>query len=64
MNKTLYGMYVESVKKSDEYPIGRKFEVRALPNNRQCLWKDYMYYIPFPDTEAYKLKNFVNWTWK
>ena len=64
MSKTLYGMYVESIKKSDEYPIGRKFEVRPIPNNRQCVWKDYMYYIPFPDSEAYKLKNFVNWTWK
>ena len=64
MSKTLYGMYVESIKKSGEYPIGRKFEVRPIPNNRQCVWKDYMYYLPFPDTEAYKLKNFVNWTWK
>ncbi len=64
MSRTLYGMYVESVTKSDEYPIGRKFEVRAIPDNRQCVWKDYMYYIPFPDSEAYKLKNFVNWTWK
>ncbi len=64
MSGTLYGMYVESVTKSTEYPIGRKFEVRPLPNNRQCVWKDYMYYLPFPDTEAYKLKNFVNWTWK
>ena len=64
MSKTLYGMYVESIKKSDEYPLGRKFEVRAIPNNRQCVWKDYMYYLPFPDSEAYKLKNFVNWTWK
>ena len=64
MSGTLYGMYVESVAKSAEYPIGRKFEVRPLPNNRQCVWKDYMYYLPFPDTEAYKLKNFVNWTWK
>ena len=64
MGKTLYGMYVESIKKSAEYPIGRKFEVRPLPNNRQCVWKDYMYYLPFPDSEAYKLKNFVNWTWK
>ncbi len=64
MNRTLYGMYVESVTKSSEYPIGRKFEVRAIPDNRQCVWRDYMYYIPFPDSEAYKLKNFVNWTWK
>jgi len=64
MGKTLYGMYVESIKKSAEYPIGRKFEVRPIPNNRQCVWKDYMYYLPFPDSEAYKLKNFVNWTWK
>lgn len=60
MSSTLYGMYVESVTKSEEYPAGRKYERRPLPSNRQCVWKDYMYVIPFPDSEAYKMKNFVN----
>lgn len=60
MNSTLYGMYIESIAKSADYPVGRKYERRPLPNNRQCLWKDYMYVIPFPDSEAYKMKNFVN----
>lgn len=63
LNQTLYGMYIESIDKSAEYPVGRKYEVRPLPDNRQGVWKDYMYYLPFPDTEAYKMKNFVNWTW-
>ena len=64
MSQTLYGIYVESVTPSAEYPIGRKFERRALPDNRQSIWKDYMYYFPFPDSEMYKLKNFVNNEWK
>ena len=63
LNQTLYGMYIESIDNSAEYPLGRKYEVRPLPDNRQGVWKDYMYYLPFPDTEAYKMKNFVNWTW-
>ena len=64
MSKTLYGIYIESVPVSEEHPIGRKFERRPLPNNRQSTWKDYMYYFPFPDSEMYKLKNFVNYEWK
>lgn len=60
MTQTLYGMYVEKVPVSEQYPLGRKFERRPLPENRQSTWKDCMYYFPFPDSEAYKLRNFVN----
>ncbi|MDY3783680.1 MAG: RagB/SusD family nutrient uptake outer membrane protein [Candidatus Cryptobacteroides sp.] len=60
MTKTLMGMYVEKVPVSAEYPLGRKFERRAIPSNRQSTWKDAMYYIPFPVEEANKMKNFVN----
>lgn len=60
MSQTLYGMYVTKVPVSVEYPAGRKYERRAIPQNRQSIWKDCMYYIPFPDKEAYKMKNFVN----
>ena len=60
MSQTLYGMYVTKVPVSAEYPAGRKYERRAIPQNRQSMWKDCMYYIPFPDKEAYKMKNFVN----
>lgn len=60
MTQTLMGMYVEKVPVSEEYPIGRRFERRAIPSNRQSTWKDAMYYLPFPVEETNKMKNFVN----
>ena len=56
----LYGMYIESCPVSEEHPAGRIYERRQLASNRQGIWKDCMYYLPFPDSEAQKLKNFVN----
>ena len=64
MNQVLYGMKVEIVPTSSAYPNGRKYTRTALPSNRQCRWADYMYFLPFPDKEAYTMKNFENWTWK
>ena len=64
MGTVLYGMHVEKTDKSEKYPEGRIYTRKPLPNNRQCVWKDYMYYIPFPDSEAFKMQNFVNWSWK
>lgn len=61
---TLYGMFVEEVTKSATYPVGRKYERRALPSNRQQTWKDYMYWFPFPDTEMFKMRNFTNNPWQ
>lgn len=60
MSQKLYGMYVSKVPVSEAYPNGRKYERRLLPENRQSKWKDCMYFFPFPDSEARKLKNFVN----
>lgn len=60
MSQTLYGMYVTSCPVSEEYPNGRIYERRPIPDNRQCLWKDCMYWWPFPDSYANKLVNFVN----
>ena len=56
----LYGMWVEKCAVSDAHPAGRVYERRRLADNRQGVWKDCMYYIPFPDSEAHKMKNFVN----
>ena len=64
MGQTLMGMYVEKCDVSTEYPAGRKYERRAIPQNRQCVWKDCMYWWPFPVAEANKLvvfKNNENW---
>ena len=55
-----YGMYISKVPVSAQYPKGRKYERRLLPENRQGRWKDCMYFFPFPDTETKKLKNFIN----
>ena len=60
MTQPLYGMYVEKVPVSPEYPVGRKFTRTRIPDNRQATWKDCMYFIPFPDSQANKMKNFVN----
>ena len=60
MTRPLMGMYVEKVPVSAEYPLGRRFERRAIPSNRQSTWKDAMYYLPFPVEEVNKMKNFVN----
>ena len=60
MTQTLYGMRVTKVPVSAEYPVGRMYERKAIPQNRQSIWKDCMYYIPFPNSQAYKMKNFVN----
>ena len=56
----LYGLWVVKCDVSPEHPAGRTYERRKLAANRQGIWKDCMYYIPFPDSEARKLKNFVN----
>ena len=59
-NSTLYGMYVEKCEVSATYPVGRKYIRKPIPNNRQSLWRDYMYVLPFPDNQANTMKNFVN----
>ena len=60
MSETLYGMHVESVPVSADYPNGRKYTRKELPANRQATWKDAMYYFFLPSEEANKLGNFVN----
>lgn len=60
MSATLYGIYVEKVPVSPEYPIGRRFERRPIPAVRQTVWKDCMYWWPWPEAQAIKMKNFVN----
>lgn len=60
MGQTLMGMYIEKCEVSPEHPVGRKYERRAIPQNRQCVWKDCMYWWPFPLSQANKLVNFKN----
>ena len=60
MNQTLYGMYIEKTTPSSTYPNGKIYTRRPLPNNRQCVWKDYMYVLPLPDDQANTMQVFVN----
>ena len=60
MSGKLYGMYVEKCTATPEHPAGKIYTRRAIPDNRQSLWKDYMYVLPFPDDAANTMKNFVN----
>ena len=60
MGQPLMGMYVESCDVDAAHPVGRKYERRRIPDNRQCVWKDVMYWWPFPDKEADKLLVFKN----
>lgn len=60
MGETLTGMYIESCAVDAAHPDGRLYERKAIPSNRQCVWKDYMYLIPFPDAQARTMTKFVN----
>lgn len=56
--KPLYGMDIEKVEKSTEYPTGFKYTRQLLNAGSQVGWHDAMYYFPFPSNDYYKLKNF------
>ena len=60
MTKTLEGMYIQSCPVDEAHPVGRIYERRPIPNNRQCTWRDQMYWWPFPDEQANKLVRFKN----
>lgn len=54
----LYGMDIEKVPVSAEYPIGFKHTRVPLSADRQSKWFDYMYYFPFATDDYFKLKIF------
>lgn len=54
----LYGMDIEKVEVSKEYPTGFKYIRQLLPDARQARWHDAMYYFPFATDDYYKMKNF------
>ncbi len=56
---TFYGMDIEKVPVSPQYPTGYIYTRKALDPTRQCAWKDYMYYLPVTVTDTYKMKNFA-----
>jgi len=58
MSATLYGIDIEKVPVSDEYPTGYKHRRIPLDAPRQIEWHEYMYYLPLTLSESYKMKLF------
>jgi starch-binding outer membrane protein, SusD/RagB family len=59
MSSTLIGMVAEKVTTSPTYPTGFKYVRAPLSADRQPVWKPVMYYLPFNNADALKMKNFV-----
>ncbi len=59
MSSTLYAMIAEKVTVSSTYPTGFKYVRTPLSADRQPVWKPQMYYLPFNNADALKMKNFV-----
>lgn len=55
----IYGMNVEKVTPTAEFPSGFKYTRKVLPQNRQMTWRDAMYYFPFSPNDYYKMNNFI-----
>ena len=70
MSTTLMGMYIEectaeqkAMTKPDGskmYPNGKVYTRKAIPQSRQCTWKDCMYYFPFSQEQTQTMVNFKN----
>jgi hypothetical protein len=56
---TLYGMVIEKVPVSSTYPTGFKYSRAPIPADRQMVWREAMYYLPFASSDYNKMKNFV-----
>lgn len=54
MSKKLYGIDIQYVGVSEEYPAGYKHNRVELTADRQPQWKDEMYYFPFNTNDYYK----------
>jgi starch-binding outer membrane protein, SusD/RagB family len=59
MSGTIYGMDIEKVAVSPTYPTGYKYLRQPLSGTRQSVWKDAMYYLPFPTDDMFKMRNFA-----
>jgi hypothetical protein len=59
MSSTLISMIPEQVTVSPTYPTGYKYVRTPLSADRQPAWKWQMYYLPFNNADALKMKIFV-----
>jgi len=53
------GINVEKVPVNTTYPTGYKYTRLPLSENRQSHWKEAMYFLPFPNEDGFKMKNFL-----
>lgn len=60
MSSKLIAMIPQKVTVSPAYPTGYKYERTELPADRQPAWEEGMYYLPFLNADALKMKNFVS----
>ena len=59
MTGPIIGMDIEKVTTNAAYPTGYRYTRASLPGNRQCNWKDAMYYFPFDVNDGYKMTKFT-----
>jgi len=60
MSSKLIAIIPQKVTVSPTYPTGFKYERTELPADRQPAWEEGMYYLPFLNSDALKMKNFVS----
>ena len=58
MSSTLYAIIPQKTNDAS-YPDGFIYTRTALPGDRQPAWEEGMYYLPFLNADALKMKNFV-----
>jgi hypothetical protein len=59
MSSKLIAMIPQKVTVSPAYPTGFRYDRTELPADRQPAWEEGMYYLPFLNSDALKMKNFV-----
>ena len=60
MSSKLIAMIPQKVAVTTTYPTGFRYERTELPADRQPAWEEGMYYLPFLNSDALKMKNFVS----
>jgi len=59
MSGRLIAMIAQKVPADATYPTGFRYDRTELPPDRQPAWEEGMYYLPFLNADALKMKNFV-----
>ncbi|MCX6334596.1 MAG: RagB/SusD family nutrient uptake outer membrane protein, partial [Bacteroidia bacterium] len=60
MGGKLYAIIPQKTTVSATYPDGFVYTRTELPGDRQIAWEEGMYYLPFLNADALKMKNFVS----